>query len=93
MLLLRGVDYHAGLQSFKSTPTETVHLDSIDWPPACIVERKIVPATQFEVKQRKFFAVADSMAVLGGRARIFRCAGEKKGNSRGIPLLTSKHGD
>ena len=33
------------------------------------------------------------MAVLGGRARIFRRTGEKKGNSRGVPLLTSKHGN
>ena len=31
------------------------------------------------------------MAVLGGRARISRRTGEKKGNSRGVPLLTSKH--
>ena len=33
------------------------------------------------------------MAVLGGRARILRCTGEKKGNSRGVPLLTAKHGN
>ena len=36
------------------------------------------------------------MAVLGGRARIFRRTGEKKGNSRVVPLqalLTSKHGN
>ena len=33
------------------------------------------------------------MAVLGGRARIFRRTGEKKGNSRGVPFLTSKHGN
>ena len=33
------------------------------------------------------------MAVLGGRVGIFRRAGEKKGNSRGVPLLTSKHGN
>ena len=49
VLFPRGVDYHAGLQSL-STPTETVRLVSIDWLPACIAERKIVPATQFEVK-------------------------------------------
>ena len=29
------------------------------------------------------------MAVLGGRARIFSRTGKKKGNSRGVPLLTS----
>ena len=66
---------------------------SIDWLPACIVERKIVPATQLEVKWRKSFATADSMAVLGGRARIFRRTDEKKRNSWGVPLLTSKHGN
>lgn len=39
----RGLDYQAGLQSLKSTPTETVHLLSIDWLPACIAERKLIP--------------------------------------------------
>ena len=52
---------------------------SIDWLPACIVERKIVPATQLEVKWRTLFAIADSMVVLCERARIFRRTGEKKG--------------
>ena len=66
---------------------------SIDWLPACIVERKIIPETQLAVKWRTCFPIADSMAVLGGRARIFRRTGEKKGNSRGVPLLTSKHGN
>ena len=55
------------------------------------MDRKILPAIQFEVKERTFFAIADSMAVLGRRARISRRTGEKKGNSRGVPLLTSKH--
>ena len=50
VLFPRGVDYHAGLESLKSTPTETAHLVSIDWLPACIVERKILPTMQFEVK-------------------------------------------
>ena len=50
VLFPRGVDYHAGLQSLKCAPTETVHLVSIDWLPACIAERKVVPATQFKVK-------------------------------------------
>ena len=50
VLFPRGVDYHAGLQSLKSTPTETVRLVSIDWLPACVAERKIIPTKQFEVK-------------------------------------------
>ena len=52
VLFPRGIVYHAGqdLQKIKSTPVETVHLVSIDWLPACIVERKIVPATQFEIE-------------------------------------------
>ena len=50
VLFPRGVDYHAGVQYLKCTPSETVHLVSIDWLPACIAQRKLVPATQFEVK-------------------------------------------
>lgn len=44
------VDYQAGLRSLKTTPIETVQLVSIDWLPACIAERKVIPTTQFVVK-------------------------------------------
>lgn len=50
VLFPHGVDYQAGLQSLKSTPTETVRLLSIDWLPACIAERKLIPTSQFEVR-------------------------------------------
>lgn len=56
VLFPRGVDYQAGLQSLKSTPTETVRLVSIDWLPDCIAERKLILTTQFEV--RTFFGIA-----------------------------------
>lgn len=45
VLFPHGVDYQAGLQSLKSTPTETVRLLSIDWLPACIAERKLIPTS------------------------------------------------
>jgi len=49
VLLPRGVDYQAGLRSLKFTPVKTVQLVSIDWLPACIAERKVIPTRHFEV--------------------------------------------
>lgn len=49
----RGVNYQSGLQSLESTPSEAVHLVSIDWLSACIGERKVIPEKVFEVQRTK----------------------------------------
>lgn len=50
VLFPRGVTYQCGLEYLKSTPKrDAVALVTIDWLPACIAERKLIPTTQFEV--------------------------------------------
>ena len=46
-----GVSYQSGLLSLESTPSEAVHLVSIDWLSACIGERKSIPEKDFEVQR------------------------------------------
>ena len=57
MLFPRGVNYQCGLQSLESTPSEAVHLVSIDWLSAGIGERKVIPEKVFEVQRIKAFVL------------------------------------
>ena len=54
VLFPHGVSYQSGLQSLESTPSEAVHLVSIDWLSACIGERKAIPEKEFEVQRYVF---------------------------------------
>lgn len=91
VLFPRGVDYKSGLDSLKLTALpDSVTTVGIDWLPECIVARKLVPTTEFEVSVVKTNnnVVASGLAP-GSRANLEIRSGDPRdqsgnsGNTRG----------